>query len=259
MKKRFVSFGILILFFGITSLSYAQTESEGLPNQMTIRAGVGFEYFNRTISWNDGELTSPLKSLMLTLNADIEVIDGLTIGAIVGYASSNYDALMFRDLPISLELNAGSISGFVLGAEAEFVLYSTYDFAINAIGQFLYYSGGTKEWGIPGLSVDGKAKGNPKWSRGTIGLSFEYTGLDYFYPYASLSFTPLWGNFEMDESIEDLTGTEKKDIKGKGKFTIGLGGLYEITNSIGLKAEIDILPYNGGVDFGICAKIRYEF
>jgi hypothetical protein len=137
MKKRYVGFWILFLFFGITCLSYAQTESEGLPNQMTFSAGVGFEYFNRTISWDEGELTSPLKSLMLTLNADIEVIDGLTLGAIVGFASSNYDALMFKELPISLELKVGSISGFVLGVEAEFVLYSTYDFALNAIGQFL--------------------------------------------------------------------------------------------------------------------------
>jgi len=259
MKKRYVGFGILFLFFGITCLSYAQTESEGIPNQMTFGAGVGFEYFNRTISWDDGELTSPLKSLMFTLNVDIEVIDGLTLGAIVGYASSNYDALMFRELPISLELNAGSISGYALGAEAKFVLYSTYDFALNAIGQFLYYSGGTKEWDIPGLSVDGKAKGKPKWSRGIIGLSFEYTGMDYFYPYASLSYTPLWGSFEMEESIDGLTGTEKKDINGKGKFTVGLGGLYEITDSIGIRAEVDILPYSGGVDFGVLVRVRYEF
>ncbi|MFC2163871.1 hypothetical protein ACFLT2_02595 [Acidobacteriota bacterium] len=259
MKKRYVGFGILILLFGISCLSYAQTESEGLPNQMTFGAGVGFEYFNRTISWDDGELTSPLKTLMLTLNADIEIIDGLTLGAIVGYASSNMDALMFRELPISLELNSGSISGFALGAEAEFVFYRTYDFALSAIGQFLYYSGGTKEWDIPGLSVEGKAKGKPKWSRGIIGLSFEYTGMDYFFPYASLSYTPLWGSFEMDESIDGLTGTEKKDIKGKGKFAIGLGGLYEISDSIGLKAEIDILPYSGGVDLGILVRIRYEF
>jgi hypothetical protein len=259
MKKRYVGFWILLLFFGITCLTYGQTESEDLPSQMTFGAGVGFEYFNRTISWNDGELTSPLKSLLLTLNADIEIIEGLTLGAIVGYASSNYDALMFRELPISLELNAGSISGFVLGAEAKFVFYSTYDFALSAIGQFLYYSVGTKEWEIPGLSVDGSAQGKPKWSRGIIGLSFEYTGMDFFYPYASLSYTPLWGSFEMEESIDGLTGTEKKDIKGKGNFALGLGGLYEITDSIGVKAEVDVLPYSGGVDFGILVRIRYEF
>lgn len=259
MKKRYAVIGILILFFGITCLSYAQEESEGLPNRMTFGVGVGFEYFSRTISWNDGELTSPLKSLMLTFKADIEIMDGLTLGAIVGYASTNYDALIFRELPISLELNAGSISGIALGAEAEFILYSTYDFALSAIGQFLYYSGGTKEWDIPGLSVEGKAKGKPKWSRGIIGLSFEYTGLDYFYPYASLSYSPLWGSFEMNETIDGLTGTEKKDIKGKGKFTLGLGGMYEITDSIGVNAELDILPYSGGVDFGVLVRIRYEF
>lgn len=259
MKKRYLGFGILFLFFGISCLSYAQTESEGLFDRMTFGAGIGFEYFNRTISWEDGEMTSPLKSLMFTLKADIEVIDGLTLGGIVGYASSTYDALIFRELPISLELNAGSIGGFALGAEAEFVIYSTLDFALSAIGQFLYYSGGTKEWEIPGLSVDGKAEGKPKWSRGIIGLSFEYTGLDYFYPYATLSYTPLWGSFEMTESIDGLTGTEKKDIKGKGKFTAGLGGLYEITDSIGVNAEIDILPYSGGVDLGVLVRIRYEF
>jgi hypothetical protein len=196
---------------------------------------------------------------MITLNADIQVIDSLTLGAIVGYASSNYDALLFRELPISLELDAGSISGFALGAEAKYILYSTYDFTLNAIGQFLYYSGGTKEWEIPGLAVEGTAKGKPKWSRGIIGLSFEYTGLDYFYPYASLCYTPLWGSFEMDETIDGLTGVEKKDIKGKGKFTVGLGGLYELSDSIDIKAEIDILPYSGGVDFGILARLRYVF
>lgn len=259
MKKRHVGFGMMFLFIGLTCLSFAQTESDSLPNQMTFGAGVGFEYFNRTISWDDGELTSPLKSLLLTLNADIELMDGLTLGAIVGFASSNYDALIFRELPISLELDAGSISGFALGAEAEYTFYSTYDFALKAIGQFLYYSGGTKEWDIPGLAVEGKASGKPKWSRGTVGLSFEYTGMDYFYPYASLSYTPLWGSFEMDESIDGLTGNEKKDIKGKGKFAVGLGGLYEITESIDVKAEFDVLPYSGGVDFGILVRLRYEF
>ena len=259
MNKRHVGLGMLFLFLGMVCLSYAQTESEDLPDQMTFGAGVGFEYFNRTISWNDGEMTSPLKSLLLTLNADIEVIDGLTLGAIVGYASSNYKDLIFRDLPISLELDAGSINGFALGDEAEYALYSTYDFTLNAIGQFLYYSGGTKEWDIPGLAIEGKAKGKPKWSRGKIGLAFEYTGMEYIYPYASLCYTPLWGSFEMEETIDGLSGTEKKDIKGKGKFTLGLGGLYEITDSMDLKAEIDILPYSGGVDFGALVRLRYEF
>ena len=259
MNKKHVGLGVLFLFVGMTCLSFAQAESEDLPNQMTIGAGVGFEYFNRTIRWDDGELTSPLKSLMLTLNADIEVMDGLTLGAIVGYASSNYNDLIFREVPISLELDAGSISGFALGAEAEFTVYSTYDYALNAIGQFLYYSGGSKEWDISGLAVEGKAQGKPKWYRGIIGLAFEYTGMDYLSPYASLSYTPLWGSFEMEETIDGLSGTENKDIKGKGQFTIGLGGLYDITDSIGLKAEIDILPYSGGVDFGFLARLRYEF
>ncbi|MBN1221649.1 MAG: autotransporter domain-containing protein [Candidatus Aminicenantes bacterium] len=259
MKRRHCLCIALLAFLGLTCLSYSQTETEGLPGRTAIQAGLGFEYLNQTVSWDDGDQESNLKSYMITLNGGIEIIEGFTLGAFVGFASSNLDSLVFRELPISLEMDAGSINGFALGGEAEFTLFSSYDFEIGIIGQYIYFSGKEKEWEIPGLSVEGTATGKPKWQRARIGVSFEYKGFDYFYPYASVYYNRLRGNFEMQESIEELAKTEDKDIKGKANFGVGLGGTYEFTESIKLTVGADIMPYSGGIDFGGIIRILFEF
>jgi len=266
MKKRCIAFNLLILFLGLTCLSYAQTESEDLPLGMIFGAGVGAEYFSQTISWDDDTQKSSMPTFLITLNADVEIIDGLILGAIVGYASSKFNDMVFRQLPVSLEYQAGSIGGFAFGAEAQYTFFSTYDFDISAVGQYLYYSGATKEWDIPGLAVEGKAQGKPKWTRAVLGLCIEYTGFDYLYPCLTAAYSPLSGSIAMDESIDSLTGNEKKDFSGKSNFMLGLGALYELTDSIGITTEIDLKPYSGsenyydgGIDFGVVVKVRYEF
>jgi hypothetical protein len=266
MNKARITFSLLILFFGLTCLSYSQTESEGLMQKINFGAGVGLEYFSRTVSWDDDTQKSSMPAFLITLNVEAEFTDGFTLGIMVGYISSKFNEMVFRELPISIEYDAGAIGGFALGAEAKYSFFNSYDFAISAIGQLLYYSGGTKEWDIPGLNVEGRARGKPKWIKPVIGLSFEYKGMDYFYPYLNVAFSPLSGSFKMDETIDSLTGTEKKDFSGKSKFMLGLGGLYELTDSVGITAEIDLMPYSGkedyydgGLDFGFMVRVRYQF
>ena len=265
MEKRYFLCVALLVFLGLVCQSFSQSGTETLSEKKAIRAGLGFEYLKQTISWDDDSQESSLKSSLITLNGSIEIMRGFTVGAFVGYAFSNLDSLVFRKLPISLELDAGSISGFALGGQACFTLFRSYDFEISVNGQYIYYAGGKKEWEIPGLSVDGTAVGKPKWQRARIGLSFNYKGFDYFYPYVTVYFNRLRGNFEMQETIVSLSRTEDKEIKGKGHFGFGLGGVYEITDAISLSAEIDILPYGksdefkGGMDVGGIARILYKF
>ena len=82
------------------------------------------------------------------------------LNAILGYAmpGSSYDELTFRELPISVELDVGTIKGYLIGGEIrKSIIYATH-LQIDVLGQFLYYTGTKKEWEIPDLAVDGTVK-----------------------------------------------------------------------------------------------------
>ena len=258
--KRNVYFLIFMMLM-IISVCFAYSQEQALPAESNIswKPGFGFEYFSRTIEWNGQQSTSKLKSYYFTFNADIELQSGLTLSGLIGYSFSSYNYLIFKELPFSLDLQPGSIGGFILGAGLKKNLFSFSDIEIGAYGQFVYCLGVKKNWEIPGLAVEGTAQGKPSWMRGAAGPIFSYEGYDYFQPYLRLNFNKLWGTFNMEETVEDLSGEEKKKITGKSLLEASLGAVYQLSNSISFQAEINLLPYNGGVDLGMVIKGLYSF
>jgi len=261
MKKFHLIFLAILLCLIFTRFSSAQDQEEGMFRAASITPGIGFEFFSRTITWDDGQYTSKLKSSFFTFNTEFEFGKGFFINAILGYAmpGSSYNELTFRELPISVELDVGTIKGYLVGAEIKKSLIYAKDLRVDVLGQFFYYMGTKKEWEIPDLAVEGTVEGDPSWMRASIGPVFTYKGFDSFYPYLYLNFNKLWGKFKMVQTIQDLTGSEDKKISGASSFGVSLGAIFKLTEVFGIKAEGSFIPHGDRVDFGFTVRIMYSF
>ncbi len=261
MKKFHLMFLAVLLCLIFTRFSSAQDQEEGLFRAASITPGIGFEFFSRTITWDDGQYTSKLNSSFFTFSTEFEFGKGFFINAILGYAmpGSSYNELTFRELPFSVELDVGTIKGYLVGAEIKKSLIHAKDLRVDVLGQFFYYMGAKKEWEIPDLAVEGTVEGNPSWMRASIGPVFTYSGFDSFYPYLYLNFNKLWGKFKMVQTIQDLTKSEDKKISGASSFGVSLGSIFNLTEVFGIKAEGSFTPHGDGVDFGFTVRIMYSF
>jgi len=163
MKKIYLIFLAILLSLIFTRFSSAQEQEEGMFRAVSITPGIGFEFFSRTITWDDDQYTSKLKSSFFTFNTEFEFGKGFFFNAILGYAipGSSYKDLTFRELPISVKLDVGTIKGYLVGAEIKKSLVYAKDLQVDVLGQFFYYMGTKKEWEIPDLAVEGKVEGDP--------------------------------------------------------------------------------------------------
>ncbi|MDH4258204.1 MAG: hypothetical protein OEV50_05270, partial [Candidatus Aminicenantes bacterium] len=201
MRKTRVLFLSVLLSLTFIPFSPAYAREQNLFNAVSITPGIGFEYFTRTINWDD-EHISKLRYRFMTIDMEVELQRGISIRAVLGYSSSNYDALTFRELPVSLELDVGYIKGYILGANVKKSLVQSEELKIDASAEFFYCIGSKNEWEFPpDFVVAGSAEGRPTWMRASIGPVFTYTGFESIYPYLYLSFNKLWGKFRMEEII----------------------------------------------------------
>jgi hypothetical protein len=246
----------LALIFCLAQLAPGQTGSNSLSS--SFKPGLRFDYFSRTIRWDDNQATSELTSYFGSLVLEYEFGPGYSLAALIGYSSSTLDGLIFRKLPLSIDFKGGGITGIILGGEIKASLLSGGSLDIGAFGQFLAYLGSKKEWTIPGLVVSGAIEGKPIWMRASVGPVFTYRGWKNFSPYLYPSFDYLWGTFEMKETIQTLEGNEKKEIKGKSLSGIALGADFAAARNFSIKVEAGAYPYNGGVDYSVMIKALFS-
>lgn len=258
MKKTKISLMVIFVFSILVPFSFSQLQEMETSRPFSLRPEIGFEYFNRTISWDGEDIESSLKSYIFTFNANFEIQNGFWAGVILGYSLSNFDDLLFRKIPFSVELQTGSAGGFLFGGQLTKNFINSQSFEIDVMGQFVYYLGAEEEWEIPGLNVNGTAKGKPNWLRGIIGLNLKYTEFDYFKPYLLLSYNRLQGTYSMKQTIQELTGSEEKKITGKSKFSTAVGIVYDLSQAFNIKAEVIVMPYSGGVDLGFMIGAFYS-
>ncbi len=270
MKKFHLIFLAILLCLIFTRFSSAQDQEEGMFRAVSITPGIGFEFFSRTITWDDAldvQYTSKLKSSFITFNTEVEFGKGFFVNAILGYAMpvSSYDELTFRGLPLSRTLGVGAIKGYLLGAGIRKSLIYAKDLQIDVLGQFFYYTGTKKEWEMTVLPVDveGTMEGDPSWTRASIGPVFTYRGFESFYPYLYLSFNKLWGKFKMVQTIQgpagSLEGNEEINISGASSFSTALGSIFKLTDVFSIKAEGSFIPHGDRVDFGFTVRMMYSF
>jgi hypothetical protein len=249
---------VLILALGLTASATAQYR-ESSPS--AFNTGVRFEYFSQTIAWDDrgAELTSDLTSILASLVLEYQVGPGFSLAALVGYSSSDYKGLVFRQLPFSIALEGGGVGGVLLGGEVKAALLSGGSFELDISGQLIASVGASKKWNIPDLAVDGTAEGKPVWLRAVAGPVFTFGRSQSFRPYLYPNIRYLWGTFELKETVQDLSGTEKKDIKGRGLAGISAGADSLLSQKILLQIEAGIYPHSDGTDYSTVATIIFSF
>ncbi len=246
--------GLILLCLGAAVLLFnAPAFSQDARPALRMNSGFSFEYFSRTVDWdvdasiNDSRSESPMKVLLGLLHLDYEIQKGTLVGVLVGYGLTDLNGLIFRQLPFSIDYQAGNIGGFLTGAEIDQHLFASDYFEMKALAQFVIYFGSTKNLQVTSLNIEGHLKAKPDdWMRVQIGPVFSYRGFEYFSPFLSLSYNKLWGKFTMAETIGDLKGSEEKKITSKNAFSISLGTLFEASPSFSLKAEGAIMPYHKG-------------
>lgn len=253
-------FSVLLILFFLSHMSFAQRPQETNSNQRDIvKIGLNAEYFNLTIGWDEELNTSKLKSYLFNTNTGIYIFDGFSIHLILGYSLSNFDDLIFRQLPFSVELGTGEIEGLLVGSEVNKRLFYLSGYEISLHGQFIYYYGFNNEWELPDLNVDGTVVGSPTWTRVQIGPKIRYEGLNNVYPFISAIYRKLWGVFTVDQNIQDLSGIEEKKITGKSNFTFSAGSEFKVASNFFVNGALSVMPYKGGVDLGGKISIQYVF
>lgn len=259
MNRRFAStiglclVGLMLVFSAAAGAQATDQE------RVRVRTGFGAEYFDRQITWDAEAHSSDLKALLFTFSLEIEPIKNLSFSLIGGYSLTNFNGLVFRQMPFSVDLEPGNRGALLVGGglKERFVLSG--DFEIDLEGEFVTYLGSTQSWSITGLNQDGTLTGKGRWYRVQAGPVLWYTGFMYFSPYIRVSFDKLWGTFHVDETIGPLTGLEDKTIDGKTLFSVAIGTLYEPTKGIGIKGEAFAFPRSGGVDYGARGKVILSF
>ena len=124
-------------------------------------------------------------------------------------------------------------------------------------GKFVFELG-NHQWDIPDLNVEGNAMGKPFWTRGMVGPILKYLGYKKLHPYLFISYNKLGGTFTMEQSIQDLEGTEEKKIAATSNFSVSIGTFYEFSSNFSIKTEASVMPYDGGVDFGFMLKTMFS-
>jgi hypothetical protein len=228
-------------------------------DQTGFKAGFTLEHFSRKVSWNDEAETSKSSANLFAARAEIAASPGLIFDFTAGFALSNFNGLVFDTLPISLDYEAGGASGVVIGAGLRARIARFNDFEIEGAARFVYCLKLNKTWTLDDFAVPGTAAGGPTWMRISAGPRLLYHSTDKFTPYLGVSADWFSGHFELAETIGDLSGQEKKKIKGKSLVDIALGGDYKLSDRVTLRAEAGFLPYGGGVDADLAVGFLYNF
>jgi hypothetical protein len=214
-----------------------------------------FELFSRTITWDDGTRSSRLLSPQALLGLDFEIAPGFDFGLIGGYSLSNWNGLVFRNLPFSIDNQVGSIGGLVVGAELRKSLFVSGFWEMDAEARFTTYWGQTVSYPIAGLAADGTADLKGSWMRIEAGPTLFYRGFESFSPFIGIAYDRIWGKMTMTETIEDLEGTEEKTVAGAGVIAVSFGTVYEPSTAFRLKIGGTLIPFTKiggglGLDYG---------
>jgi hypothetical protein len=261
--------GVALLGLALAAPDPLRSQEEGIS--LRFKPAFHFEYFSRTIGWDadpiSGEdlYSSKLQMPLGLFSLGIEFQEGFSIGLLAGYGFSNFNGLVFRQLPFSIDYEADSIGAFLIGAEINKTMLSSGFFEMGAVVRYVLYLGSTKNFTIDQLNENGTFDVKGTWMRLQAGPIFYYRGYENLSPFLSVTFDKLWGTFTMNETIKDLIGSEKKKISGKGIFGISLGTIFEPSAYLSLKVEGTIIPfYKGsglgwGVDYGASLRAALSF
>jgi hypothetical protein len=240
----------------------AQDAQDAVPAATgpVMKLGLGLEYFSRTLSWDDGLRSSPMTAAFGVARLEVELRKGFTLGACLGYGLSNFNGLVFRNLPFSLDYEAGTSGSFLAGIDGEADPFKIGDFEIGVLGRYVISLGGTKTLAISGLNASGTADARALWMRVQAGPVVRYMGYQDFTPYLALMYDRLWGTFTTTETVKELSGTEDKKIAGEGSIGAAFGVVYEPLANLSFRGEVGAIPYKkisgSGLGFDLGGSLK---
>jgi len=252
MTRRRVPAVLGAVVFGLVASAGAFGQSPEPDRQPRFKPGVFVEYFSRTIASDGDSAQTMLKTGFGGLRFETRISNGLSFGVLAGYGFSNANGLVFRDLPFSIDYEAGAAGGFLAGADVHNSFIRTKKYEIEGLARFVAYFGGKKQVGVTNLNLPGGVDARGTWMRVQAGPVLRYFGSEDLSPFISLFVDRLWGTYTVNETIFDLTGTEEKKISGKGWVRGSFGITYSPYAFFSLEAEVTALPYNkvaGGLNF----------
>ncbi len=217
--------------------------------------GLGFEFISRTISWDKGAQTDRLRSLLVTVREDIALSPGLSLGLSAGLSLANPSGLVFRELPISLDYEAGSMPALAAGASLRGRLASLGDFEIDGEARVVSSLGFAKKSPLEGFAVEGSSTAKATWIQASAGPRISYLIFGRFVPYVAVSGTWMGTRFRMDEVLADLAGSATLSGRSKSYVEVAFGTDWRISNRISVQACAGFLPYPGGVDSAVSVAV----
>jgi len=247
------------LVLGLLLVAAATRTAAAADARGSVSIGLGFDYLSRTVTWDDKTRESKLAAGAFTIRGMFDLRPGLALELAAGISRPNFNGLVFRNLPISVDYEAGATNGLLLGAAVRVRLARIGAFEIGADGRFVSSLGLSKTWALAGFAVEGTVKGSPTWFEAAGGPRISYVGTGRLVPYLTVMADWLSGKFTLDQSLGDLTGHEAKKVTGKGFLAASAGADWEFSDRLLLRGEAGVLPYSGGMDFRASLGLFYRF
>jgi hypothetical protein len=229
------------------------------PGARSHTVGVVFEHLSRTVVWQGEAGASRVRANQVAARAGLELGRGFSLGLTAGLSLSGFDDLVFDGLPVSLELGSTTLKGVVLGAELEAALFDLGDVEIGAAGRFVSSFGLARTWPLEGFAVPGEASGKVNWMEASAGPRVMYRVSRVFAPYLEAAVRWFRVDARMDETLEDLHGSEKKSVSGDVAFSFALGADIPLSERLKVRAKAGIAPFAGGVDGLASVGLAYAF
>ena len=74
------------------------------------------DYFSRSVVWDERTGSSVLKAALGTVRVGLELPGGASFALLAGYGANNWNGLVFRNLPFSIDYEGGSIGSILIGS-----------------------------------------------------------------------------------------------------------------------------------------------
>lgn len=230
-----------------------------LPLKASGETYFGLGYMTRSFSAGEADTVYKLKSLMLTAGKRFNLSEGWDLTLEGGLTMANFNGLIFNDLPLSLQIDSGAMPGLVIGARLDKRLWTMDEFVVELETTARASLTLKKSWDLEDLAVDGNAKGTNWWAEASVGPKFSYNFFGSFVPSLKIAASYFTGSYKMDETLEEMTGSQKKTLKGKSYIEAVFSGLYRASSKLTMIGEVGFRPYKGGVDLILNAAARVKF
>jgi len=241
-NKSFLIVVFTLIFIFSAALPAQETPKQTETPDVDYRAGLVLGYNRADVKLGDAELESTLEYTYLGIQIDVDLMDFLTVGVIVGYNSNSFkDPVDFNMLPLSLRVDGERFNSMMFGARARAEVYSWKDFSLTAEGELSFYKRFKTEFPIQLSIASGNAVIRNTFTQISLDLLVQYDGFTNFTVYGGPQLNLISGNIIAEETIDAVNGEEKLSYSQKNLLGLTAGIFYELGDHFDVYAKISML------------------